>query len=250
MPAAPNSTPARSSPGYRTWEYAEDIKDFQGDWKKLKTPEERIKAIIKIVNDQLKAANVYPVGYEFTDTGANEAEFSYREWEVEIGKKKFEGATISDEQMKALGGIIYHECRHAEQFFRIAQMLAGKGRTARQIKEAMFIDADAIAAALAKPIAPGTMEAVIAQGWFDSIYGQDRPTREKVFNELKAATKAYNKAVKDQQANPTPANKAEFKKADARYKKAFAAYKNLPEETDAFRVQGEAQDMIAAELAD
>lgn len=231
-------------------DYAEDVEDFQGDWKDLKTPEERLKKIIEIVNDRLKDSNVHPVSYEFADTGAASAQFDFETWEVEIGRASFEGDTISDEQMTELASTIYHEARHAEQWYRIAQMLAGKKRTAAQIAKETAIDADAIAAAVADPILPGTMEAVIATGWYDSIYGRDAAKRNAVLTEVLAAKTAAVKAKKERDANPTPLNEAKLAKAKARFQKAYKAYKNLPEEADAHRVEDEAADFLSEELAD
>lgn len=231
-------------------QYAEDVETFQADWGALTTPEARIEKIIKTVNERLAASKVHPVSHEFADTGAATAQFDFTTWKVQIGKSHFEGDTISDQEMTSLAGTVYHEARHAEQWYRIAQMLAGKKRTAAQIATETAIEVGAVAAAVAEPIQPGTMEAVIATGWYDSIYGRDSAKREAVLTEVLAAKTAAVKAKKERDANPTPANEAKFFKAKARFDKAFKAYKNLPEEADAHRVGDETELLVSDELTD
>ena len=231
-------------------QYAEDVEAFQGEWATLTTPEARIDKVIEIVNARLTASNVHPVLHEFANTGAATAQFDFTTWKVQIGRSHFEGATISDEQMTSLAGTIYHEARHSEQWYRIAQMLAGKGRTAAQIATETSIEATAVAAAFADPIATGTMESVIAQGWYDSIYGRDAAARNATLDEVLAAKTALEAAILANNTSSTPATQATLTRARARFDIAFKAYKNLPEEADAHRVGDETEALVSDELTD
>jgi hypothetical protein len=97
-------------------------------------------------------------------------------------------------------------------------MLAGRpGADADTIVKTMRLNGSeprvqrAVAAALAKPLAPGSMEALVAHGWFDSEYGSGAARREQILNGLHGP-----------------------------HGDAFqAAYEQLPEEFDAFYVAGE-----------
>ena len=115
----------------------------------------------------------------------------------------------------------YHEVRHCEQSFRVAQMLAGEGRTAAEIAAIMAMNPRSepghrtervIAAAIASPLAPGSMQALIAKGWFESEYGTGRAHRNRVLSDRSGSAAAH------------------------------ARYRNLPEEFDAFYVADEIGD--------
>jgi len=99
---------------------------------------------------------------------------------------------------------VYHEARHAEQWYRMAQMRAGQGRTAAQIATEMGIPARIAAVAAGAPLARGSMDALIADGWYQSVYGSGSAHRERVLG-------------------PTG---------------TYDEYMNLPEESDAWRVGG------------
>lgn len=252
--AGPRTLPAAFPSGLATDENKEDFADaseeVQSAWGTLTTAEERANLIIEKVNTSLSASGVHEVTVSFVDTGGAEAEFDFTTWSVSIGRDKFESDVISDEEMANLSNTIYHEARHAEQWYRIAQLLAGKGKTAAQIATETFIETGAVAAAVTDPIQPGTMEAVIAQGWYDSIYGRDSAHRERVLTELAAAGNALEAANDAVAADPSEANVAAQTRARARFRTAHADYKNLPEEADAHRVADELEALAAAELSD
>jgi hypothetical protein len=86
----------------------------------------------------------------------------------------------------------------------MAQMLAGQGRTAAQIANGMGIPNRIAVEAVAHPLASGSMEALIADGWYQSVYGRGRAHRERVLR-------------------PTG---------------TWEEYLNLPEESDAWRLGG------------
>ena len=78
------------------------------------------------------------------------------------------------------------------------------------------------------------MEAVIAQGWWDSVYGAGSAHREVTLTEVDRASTARTAAQTRFDANPTEANQAALDRANERFSRAFAAYQNLPEENDAW----------------
>jgi hypothetical protein len=78
------------------------------------------------------------------------------------------------------------------------------------------------------------MQALIAQGWWDSVYGSGGDQRNAVLKELDAAGTARRNAEAAHTANPTAATQAALDRANERFNRAFAAYQNLPEENDAW----------------
>ena len=148
--------------------------------------------------------------------------FDSREWVISYRREGVKRIDVDDPKgMQLLLTGTYHEVRHCEQSFRIAQMLAGEGRSAAQISTIMSMNPKnepghrterVTAAAVASPLARGSMDALIAKGWFDSEYGTGKAHREQVLaDEPHSAT-------------------------------AHAQYRNLPEEFDAFYVADEIGD--------
>ena len=80
----------------------------------------------------------------------------------------------------------------------------------------------------------GSMEALVAQGWFDSIYGRGSAHRNQVLTELDRAGTALERAEARFASNPTPANQATLERARARRTRALDGHAQLPEENDAF----------------
>lgn len=82
------------------------------------------------------------------------------------------------------------------------------------------------------------MDALIAQGWFDSVYGSGSRRRNQILTELDKAEKALEAAKKKQKEHPSPANQLAVERAQARINRAIGGHATLPEEDDAF-VAGE-----------
>ena len=80
------------------------------------------------------------------------------------------------------------------------------------------------------------MDALIAHGWNESVYGARADHREKVLKELAASGKAQEKAQAANDKHPSDANQKKLDAANARRAKALEAYYDLPEENDANRI--------------
>lgn len=176
---------------------------------------------------------------------AGRGAFDDGNWRLLINGEQFVNEKLKN--MKRLTSTIYHEARHAEQEFRVAQMLAGKKHSAEQIVAITGIK-DEIAEIAARPenhIQPGTMEAVIAEGWHDSLHSEsgkktikkNNDALDKAFAERQAAREAH-------EANPTPENKAKLEIAEANHQKAVHDYFDMPHEFDAERVAEKVEDNL------
>jgi hypothetical protein len=80
----------------------------------------------------------------------NTADFSQRSDVSEVGD-------LNQDEVAEIVDTIYHEARHSEQAFRIAQMQAGQGKTAKQIETGLSIPAKVAAAAAKKPLKGGSV---------------------------------------------------------------------------------------------
>jgi hypothetical protein len=212
-------------------------------WRTL-TPKQRAVELVRLVNTHLDKAGVPPVIPDPKDTGSNLGQFDFETWQMEIGVKALSKDQPTVEQARDVVDTIYHEARHAEQWFRIAQLRAmqlklqspkiSDATVKKRIVAETKILPDVVEKAVKDPLAHGSMQALIAQGWYDSVYGVNSAHRERVLNEVAAADKARDAAFKLHQKKPTPANLKALEQARERRKKAVAAYKELPEENDAW----------------
>jgi hypothetical protein len=190
----------------------EEIETFAGDAKGViegddwatQSKEERVDAILAEVNKRLTAANVPEVGKVIQDLGGDAGRFSFSLWSIRFDEGIFSQETLTDAEKADLADTVYHEARHAEQWYRMAQMLAGEGKTAAEIRSEMSIPADQAGEAFDHPLAEGSMDALIADGWYQSVYGTGREERGRVLGD----------------------------------EGTFEEYQNLPEESDAWRVGG------------
>jgi hypothetical protein len=115
------------------------------------------------------------------DTEGAVGEFDRTRWFMRL-----DPATLESDSLDVYGGAdladtVYHEARHAEQFFSIARMLAGQGKTASQIVAELTIPADVADEAVAAKLEKGSTEAIMAEGWYESMLGgENQAYREKL----------------------------------------------------------------------
>jgi peptidoglycan hydrolase-like protein with peptidoglycan-binding domain len=225
--------------------FAKEAKKVQGEWEKLGTAAARAQAFATKVNAQLAAAGIPSAAHVLKDLGPSAGALDFTTWTLELGQKPFSKATVTDAEASDIAGTVYHEARHAEQWHMMARYLAGRGRSAATIATEMGIPAKIAADAKSKPLKPGSMEALIAEGWHENVYGAGAERRNQVLTRAEAKKTALDKAKEAHAKNPTPANKAKLEQAQREFDAAEQQYRDLPEENDAFAVA----DQMEKELA-
>ena len=131
--------------------YVAGVKQAKGTWATLKTPAARAQMLGKIANDRLQAAGVFSVAIRIDPTLSPQTsgQFDFTTWSIALNGGLVNQAALTDAQLKSVAGTIYHEARHAEQWFRIARWLAGQGKKAGDIATEMQIAPAAAKAAVA-----------------------------------------------------------------------------------------------------
>ena len=120
----------------------------------------------------------------------------------------------------------------------VGRMLAGQKKTAAEITARTKLRGDGVDLAVAQPLAPGSRQALIAQGWDDTLNGAAGiEARRKNNAELDAAFAAGEAARNAFDADPSPANAEKKAAAERRYDKAVAVHDDQPNEFDAERLQ-------------
>jgi hypothetical protein len=221
-------------------------KSIEKEWTTLATADKRAQKLGDAANEELKKAGVEPctVKVEAMDSAGA---LGFRTWTLRIGSNAFAKATVSLAELADAADTIYHEARHAEQWFRMARLRAGAGKKADEIEKELKIPPTVAKAAEGKPLTGTGIEVTEATAWYESVYGSASTHRDTVLTELPKASAALTKAVTDKAAvDKDPASTAAAKKAAAdkveaaRTKRAdlYKQYRELPEEADGWVVGG------------
>lgn len=229
--------------------FSTEIEEVFSNWSTYTTPAARATAIVTAVNQRLTAAGVpatTPASAALS--GSTLGEFDGTAWTITMNQTLLT-ATLSDDLKRQLVNTIYHEARHAEQNFRELRQQAGMGKTAAQLQRITGVPAAVAAAAVADPMEGGSIEAIVAQDEYESFYGNRSAQTTAVYRELTAAGTALRTARDAHNANPTPATQAALDRATARRQRAYEAYRNLPEEHDAFWTGNAMEEMYSADRA-
>jgi peptidoglycan hydrolase-like protein with peptidoglycan-binding domain len=179
----------------------EYVDDTIGIANTCTSAEDRRAAIEVAVNERLAAVGVPYVTFTLDAAEANGAlaVFKYQKWTVFLDPPRFEPAAAdwaTPEQQAALLGTVYHESRHAEQWFRAARYRAGLGNTADQIVADMKIEKWVADLAVANPILQSNQEADEAAAWYESVYGSGEQHRRDAYtNRDRAAIRALPEEV-------------------------------------------------------
>ncbi len=203
-------------------------------WATLATPEARRDALVGLVNQPLVAHGSIAVTPGWDTNTNNSGSFHFPTWEMRIGREALTPPTLSADEAKEIADTLYHEARHSEQWYRMAQLRAGQHLSARAITTELGIPSTVAAAAFADPLDPASVQGLVAQGWWDSVYGAGSAHREAVLTEVEAADTAMKAAEKRNEEHPSPANQAAFDAAQARFLRSHHNYTELPEENDAW----------------
>jgi hypothetical protein len=248
VPAPP---PDKTGIGARlaVFRFIEAAKKVESDWVALGTADARAKAFGAAANAELKLAGVPEVKVKVKKMDSS-GQFSFSTWTLQIGKEAFDKAAADRDEIGDAADTVYHESRHAEQWFRMARLQAGKGWKAAKIATKLGIPLKIAKAAVASPLAVGAgTEATEASGWYESVYGTGRKHRQKTLTDmpkidkkLEAARKALAKVLKNKKSTEKQKEAAQ-KKVDDLQKKwddVYDAYRALPEEFDAWAVGDDA----------
>jgi uncharacterized Zn-binding protein involved in type VI secretion len=229
-------------------EFAKGMKGLQKQWPKM-TPAERQAALGTLANKELAKSGVPTVGInpnQALSGTATSGQLDFPTWNLDVNPDLMKSATLSDAQTQELGDTVFHESRHAEQWYLIARNQAAT-KTPAQITHDTAIPATVTAAAKKAPMTKADPMAACAQTMEDSVYGKNSAHRDKVLTDMPKkdaalqAAQAKNKAVQANAASTAAQKKAAQDAENAAFK-AYQAnydqYRALPEEADAWRAGG------------
>ncbi|MGX7823909.1 peptidoglycan-binding domain-containing protein [Actinokineospora sp. 24-640] len=175
--------------GLRRPESVEDYAaESYGVLNQSMSAEDRVLALESAANDELTAAGVPYVHFQLDPATPPYAQFDFTTWIALIEPTPFEPANaeaLSQEEQGRIAATVYHEARHAEQWFEIARLLAGlHGFDAVRIANDMQIPASIAQAATANPTTQCTLSNGRAFDWYESVYGGGSGNRDDVLGTL------------------------------------------------------------------
>ncbi len=236
-------------------EFAADMKTVQKDWPKL-SPAQREDRLKTMANKQLAKSGVPPVDVTENPSLSHgtDGEMAFEKWSLDMNPKLMTSPHLSNAQTKTLGDEIYHESRHAEQWYLIGRNEAAAGKSADDIGTDTGIKASTAKAAYANKLEAKDPMKPCADAMQASVYGAGKAHREKVLTEgpaKRAAADAANKHYEAVSKNPA----STYEQKLAAYNRAVAAgnisqanynqYRALPEEADAWHTGGGVGNLLA-----
>lgn len=207
--------------------YAAAVRPILAEWSKL-TVEDRASGLVAAVNAELTHVGVLRVQLKLVSLPQPlVGRFHSGYWQMQLDKDILSKGELTAHEKADLAALVYHEGRHAEQYWLVARWLAGEGlNTGASILTRFRIRRLAADRAARKPLAPKSHTAQLARSWFESrVRDGDRPVARLI-----AAHAALARATG---ARPGEA----VAKAQAAYDAALAAYRAQLLEADAFRLQ-------------
>ena len=177
--------------------FVSTAREIRDNWASYKTGKERAKALGDAANEELQKAGVPAVKLRVKKLSPSlQGQLSFSTWTLVVSSTLFEKATASDEEMANAADTIYHEARHAEQWFRMAQLMASQGKSAKQIVAKMGIPYKIAKAAFKDPLKADSPQKAGAESWYESVYGAKAKHRNKTLTELAKFSKLVAKAKK------------------------------------------------------
>lgn len=96
-------------------EYIIDVKAIFSKWYDL-SEKEQLSALEKAINKQLKKEGVFSIELFVKPLDGKLGEFDYKEWHINLGLNNY-----NNFDQRVLAVTLYHEARHAEQFFAVSR---------------------------------------------------------------------------------------------------------------------------------
>jgi hypothetical protein len=149
---------------------------------------------------------------------AGNAQYAYNKGVIEISRQSINSTSLTAQEARDLASNVYHEGRHAEQWFLMARQEAAQGMNAAQINSSMGVPQTFANAAEANPLAAGAnAKQNLAGACQQSVCGANTPGN--AFNNA-----GYRNGVINDMNNGVPG--------------AWDKHRHLSEEEDAWATGG------------
>jgi hypothetical protein len=139
--------------------YAAKVKAYKSDRaNQRKSFEDLARYAVGVSNDELQAMGIPPMKLEIKPL-SSAAQFWSKGWEMTVDRTRFTGRSgplaigqLTKQQMTDLVENIYHEARHAEQHYKVAQLLGGQRKSEAEIAREADVPENIAKRARAEPL--------------------------------------------------------------------------------------------------
>lgn len=230
--------------GFAIEQFVGVAKKVREHWAEL-TPYGRAEVLVNAVNFELAHFDIPKVGFTLKDLGNDNGRLDFENWVLELNENRFKKATPEAADLPGIARTVYHESRHADQWFRMARLQVGLKMKGDDIADKLGIPAWVVKEAQKQPLKGDSPEAKEAKAWFESVYGAKADERNKTLTDLDDIGTKYRDALAKQRlvdSNPTSSEDDKKKAAELvaewkqRYDAIYTKYMALPEEADAWKV--------------
>jgi hypothetical protein len=181
--------------------YAKTVADVEAKWEKL-TPKQRIDGLMEAVNVVIGALGMPPLEAtppRFGEGDPDNGLFTKATWTIECGVG-FCDFELDHARFSRAAGTIYHEARHAEQFYRVARKLGYEKKNGKDIERIILLTSRIGAQAAAHPLSPDeTDEWAQAVEWQRDLERTDavQSNVDQINDALQIAQATHDEALED-----------------------------------------------------
>jgi len=225
-------------------QFAGEMKALEGGWSAMNSAA-RADAVAARINARLRDIGVPALRVTTAPLGSLECgRFSFANWSMVLNEQMLAAPQLTMSHSVELTNTVYHEARHAEQWYLIARVRAEDGVPPDEVSKETRIPRAICEAAASEP-ALSDAQADMATRCYDSVYGKHKDHRDKVMSDGKRFSRQMPEAerlYRASMADPgvSPEEKREKTQSLLRLRELerenHQAYQELPEEQDAFEV--------------
>jgi hypothetical protein len=179
------------------------VREVWGEANSCMSPDDRATAVVAHVNEQLQAVGVPAVGWRFNAAHGTGAVFGFQDWTMELGESPYSmdvADNATPDQQAWQVSAVYHEARHAEQWFRMARERIGLGATPEQAAQVMQIPLTIAQWAAHSPITQCDASQYESEQWYQSVYGAGHDQRNATLNDVQHHYQEYRNLPEEHDA--------------------------------------------------
>jgi hypothetical protein len=181
----------------------EYVRNTWGDANSCMNPNDRAEAVVADVNVALQNEGIPAVGWRFNAAHGTGAVFAFQTgpWSSARRRTRWTSPTTPrpDQQAWQISAV-YHEARHAEQWFRMARERIGLGATSEQAAQVMDIPDWVAQWAAQNPINQCDASQYEAEEWYRSVYGEGADARNQTLSDVQGNYDAYRSLPEESDA--------------------------------------------------
>jgi hypothetical protein len=157
-------------------EFCKDMAEIVRNWAAM-TPRQRRRALQNAINKQLSKSGLPTQAVRGSAKYApGNAAYDFPKGVLEVSQQQLNAASLTSQEARQLANAVYHEARHAEQWYLMARQEAAQGMNAGQIGSSMGVPQTFANSAEANPLATAaSAEQNLANACQQSVYGPNAP---------------------------------------------------------------------------